>query len=62
MVMLLRSAEILDTRPPLARPANSSSAISITLPGSGICPSKPTLNETVRVSFCSDFKAQWPAR
>ena len=35
-VMVRKFAETLEIRPPLARPANNSSAISITLPGCGI--------------------------
>ena len=36
IVTVLASADTADTRPPLARPAKSSSAISITRPGCGI--------------------------
>ena len=60
-VMTVLVLLIASTRPPVSRPANSSSLISITLAGAGISPSSPTLNVTILVSSCSDFNAHNPA-
>ena len=63
-VMVRLSPLIATTRPPFARPANTSSDIAIIADGL-ICssmPSSPTANDTCRLSNCSDFNAHRPAR
>ena len=61
-VTVKKLLDTADTRPPLARPASTSSDTLMILPTVGIKPSKPVLKVTVRVSNCSDFNAHNPAR